>query len=128
MTREGFTSGGELGKAGRHQAKPSTGGEPGSDGDLQAGVGGRQRNPVESQKSTLVLFLGGTRGYFCLFLLLCHAHGVKMRWAQGSGRLLGLVGWRWGVKHLLLPTAALASVANPFIYCTRATISAKRSS
>lgn len=40
MTREGFVSGGELGKAGRYQAKPSTGGEPESHGDLRAGMGG----------------------------------------------------------------------------------------
>lgn len=89
MMGEAFVSGGKPGKAGSHQAKPSTKREPRFHGDLWAGMGGLGTNLVESQKSHLAIILGGKWGVFCLFLLLCHVHEAKMRWVPGLGWLLG---------------------------------------
>lgn len=89
MMGEGFVSDGKPGKAGSHQAKPSTVREPGSHGDVRAGMGGGRTNLVESQESNLAITLGGKWGGFCLFLLLCHVHGAKMRWVLRLGWLLG---------------------------------------
>jgi len=124
---EGFASGGEPGKAGRHQAKSSAGGEPSSQGDLQAGMGGGQRNLWKTKNPTWPFFWGKRGVVSACSCYSAMRMGPKWDECQGLSWLSGLVGWRWRAKYLLLPMAAPVCMAAPLIYCTWA-ILAHRSS
>lgn len=96
---EGFVSGGKPGKAGSHQAKPSTIKESSVHGDLWAGMG---KKPCGKSKIPPGSYSGGEMGWFLLVLatLLC-------AWGQNEmGARAGLA--LDGRKHFLLPTAASA--------------------
>lgn len=104
---EGFVSDGKPGKAGSHQAKPSTVREPGSHGDVRAGMGGGRTNLVESQKSNLGKskiqpghYSGGEMGWFLLVL-------ATLPCARGQNEMGARAGLALGrTKPLLLLTAA----------------------
>lgn len=97
----GFVSDGKPGKAGSHQAKPSTVREPGSHGNLWAGMGEGRTNLVESQKSNLAVILGWKWGGGGVLLVLAT---LPCAWGQNEmGARAGLA--LGGTKRLLLPMA-----------------------
>lgn len=98
---EGFVSDGKPGKAGSHQAKPSTVREPGSDWGRAGWDGRRENKPCGKSRIQPGHYSGGEMGWFLLVLAT-----LPCAWGQNEmGAKAGLALGR--TKPLLLLTAAL---------------------